>query len=157
MRSRLLVVARFAAYALILAVGVHHLLGRADANEPSKRPVLEGRTTQGLPITLWTSSGRVSRVELEWRSTCESGRRIEWRHFFNDSHPGDWKRSGQGFHDHVYVPYGPRFLLEGRVDGVAEDGVARGSVHLKLTRGSRGQVTDVCESGSIGFAIDLPR
>jgi hypothetical protein len=151
-RARIFAIARFTAYALVIAIGVSHIVGRDEASgeTPSPVTVIDGKTTQGLPVTAHLSDGRVVKVELTWRATCTAGNTIKRNNYFLDS--GDFQRDGERFTDAGLIRDGRRGALAAHVEGDADNGVVRGSADFRLSAPK-----DTCESGPVGFALDLPR
>ena len=163
MRARIFAIARFAVYAVVIAIGVSHLVGRDTASgetPDSDWTSVEGRTTQGFPITVQSWDGKVRKVELAWRGTCAGGATTDWGSRFTN---GEFERDGERFAARRTATYvwaeGRTGELAGRLEGEAADGVIRGSVHLKLHVFESGgeRPANTCESGPVGFALDLPR
>jgi hypothetical protein len=158
-RARLFVIARFAAYAVIIAVGVSHVLSRdtASGKAPDGPVTVIARTTQGLPLTVTLRDSRVVRVDLRWKGRCTRGGTIEEGSYFADT--GDFRRDGQRFTDAGSLEltrHGSRASLFARLEGEAENGVVRGGADFTLVTAADAKRPDSCESGPIGFAVDLP-
>lgn len=163
MLARLLLVARFAVYAAIIAVGVHVLLSRDEAGAGPPRPAgkwYEGETSRQLPVAVQVREHQVVALTVEWEATCDNGEDVRWKSGFRDMFPGDFKRDGQRFEDDWTTAEpmdGDRTAeIHARVSGQATDGVARGSVGFEIAVHDDGERVADCESGPVGFAVDLP-
>jgi hypothetical protein len=155
-------IARFAAYALIVALGSFYLLNRDSAqgqDVPEGRWV-QGETTQRLPVSVKVHEGRVVAVEADWRASCSAGGTVEPHAGFQDAFKGDFERDGTRFADDWTDQHewgrGVSGELEAHLEGEASGAVARGSMRFKLTASEDGEPYSTCESGPIGFAVDLP-
>jgi hypothetical protein len=161
-RARAFVIARYAVYALIVAVGGFHLLNRDTASGGETEPAgrwISGSTTQQLPISVKVDERRVVVVDLRWRGTCEGGGTITWGDGFVDAHEGDFVRDGDGYRDDwektETFPDGRSGRLRAELQGSSAGGVTRGSIDFELEILDGGEQVDSCESGPIGYAIDL--
>lgn len=162
-RARACLVARFAVYAVIIAAGGLHLISRDTASgdaPPAPGKSVSGITTQQLPISLKVDEGRVVSVDLSWRAPCSTGGAINWSDGFTDAHKGDFERDGSSFKDEWEVTHliwdGLEGRLHGSVQGHSADAVTRGSVEFRLEILDGDRVVGTCESGPIGYAVDLP-
>ena len=127
-------IARFAAYALIVAVGAQLLFGNQPPGPPAEARWVNGLTSQHLPISVRMADHRVTQVRLRWEARCAGGPPIRHGSLFGTA---DLEHRGQYFASRT---------PGSRVSGQANDGVARGSADLR---------SGSCESGTIGFALDL--
>jgi hypothetical protein len=163
-RARAFLVARFAVYVVIIAIGGFYLLNRDTASGgQTERPGVwvSGRTTQQLPVEAKIDGDRVVLVDLSWRASCSDGRSLTWRDGFVDARSGDFERDGTAYSDEWEVTHpiwdGLTGRLNAHLQGTSGGAVTRGSVDFKLEVMDRGKVVETCESGPIGFAIDLQR
>jgi hypothetical protein len=163
MSPRLFKYARFGLYLLVIGAGIHHLATRDDARGAPSDPAGEwvrGKTTQGLPVHVKVDDHRVVAVEVSWRGRCSNGRQVVISSGFVDAYRGDFERDGQRFADE-WKQSGPGWEgqtghLSGRLRGEASGAVARGTTHFALDVEEGGEIFQTCESGAVGFALDLP-
>lgn len=136
MRARLFQFARFAVYAVIVVVGLGALFGRQATGHPAKADArwVNGRTTQRLPVSIRIDDHRVTHVLVRWEARCAGGPPIVHDSVFAKP---DLERRGQAFAART---------SGSRLAGEAVDGVVRGSAGFEF---------GACDSGTIGFALDL--
>ncbi|HEX8743618.1 MAG TPA: hypothetical protein VF712_10835 [Thermoleophilaceae bacterium] len=162
MPARPFPLARFAVYAVVIALGVLHLIDRGDAKGAPGPPAgrwVQGTTTQGLPVEVKLADGRVVAVEASWRSRCSDGREVTRQSGFMDAFDGDFARDGQRFADEWETEnagwHDQTARLDAHLEGQAAGGVARGSLAFTLRTYSGDHLMQTCDSGAIGFAVDL--
>ncbi len=155
--------ARLAVYVVVIAAGVYHLVTRDDARGAPPEPPGEwvrGQTTQGLPVNVKGDDHRVVAVDVTWRAGCDYGISMVRSDGLMDAFDGDFERDGQRFadeYDETNGGWGDQTgRLRARLEGVAADGAARGSVHFGLDVSENGELVQSCTSGPVGFAVDLP-
>jgi hypothetical protein len=162
-RSRLPHVARFAVYAVVAAIGTHHLVNRDDASGAPPEPAGEwvrGVSTQGLPVSVKVKDHRAVVVDVTYRARCLHGVSTVNTHGFADRYDGDFKRDGQRFADEWTqsgaIENDQNERVTARLTGEAAGGIVRGSAHFTLEVLRSDQVVQRCEAGPVGFALDLP-
>jgi hypothetical protein len=122
---------------------------------------IHGATTQGLPASAQVDGDRVVLVDVTYRARCHHGGfTTVTTNGFTDNYDGDFKRTGQRFADDWERGYGrpglQRDRITARLTGEATNGTVRGSAEFRIDVEHRGQVLQTCESGPVGFALDLP-
>lgn len=163
MRARLPHYARFAVYAVVLAIGIHHLGTRDDASGAPREPAgewIQGVSTQGLPVAVKVDDHRVVVVDVTYRAPCRYGMATVTTHGFADNYDGDFERTGQQFADEWSksgaIENDQNDRVTARLTGEAANGIVRGSADFTLDVLRSDRVVQRCESGPIGFALDLP-
>jgi hypothetical protein len=158
--TRLFTAGRFAVYAVIVALGVHHLLTR-DGGEARAVPDqvrgswFEGRTSQGLPVNLRIDGDRVVVIGFEWRALCTNGQVLDdQRETFVEGYAGDFVRSGGRFRDRWVVEdtwdSGRPYTIAAEVEGSDAGHDSRGSVRFAVTYDDGGR-TATCDSGRLAW------
>lgn len=157
-RTRLFQFARFAVYAVIIVVGLSVLFGRQATGHPAETGGrwVNGRTSQGLPVSLRISDHRVVAARVTWRAHCDDDLRVVRESIFA---AGDLTHDGQRFEARNKGRHpgfrGQTGVLASRLSGEAAGGVARGSAEFHLEILQEGLTVQRCESGPIGIALDL--
>ena len=156
---RVLLVGRFVVYAVVIVLGVMHLLGRESAPAHASMPReswVQGETSQKLRAWTKTENGRVVGVSADWRVTCRSGSAAEeipvQANTFEEGYRGDFRRTGSRFthdwHSRMVGLDGRPYSISAQLTGEDSPTGARGTMHFVLTYEYRGQ-PGICDSGPI--------
>lgn len=156
---RLFTIARFAVYALIVAVGALHLASRDEAvatADAARGPGLAGRTAQGYTVDARLDGSRIVRISLGWGARCDNRESLNDQRATFAEGIGEFDRHGSRFRGLFGGPAewadGRSYGISARVEGTERGGEAHGTAALTASYVDRGRQV-ICDSGTIQWSV----